>query len=331
MSTDVGVREVTGPLDPADAVVGIIGVGDMGEGIANSLLRNGWTVLAYARRAGVLDAIVEQGARVAGTPADLAAGSDVVLVVVTDDEQVTAVIRQMLPHARPGTVFLVCSTVLPSTITSIADEARAAGTDVVDAGVAGGREKADLGLLTVMIGGEDGSVARCMPVIASFGANPFHLGPAGAGVAGKLVNNVLVGGTQALAIEAMRLGAAYGITEDRLTEIVTVSGGDSKVIRTWGRYDRVRRDFWPGRPRSEVYEYVCKDLRNAAVAGGQRKLVLPLISTAGQLLPSMFAERDALLADTDLDAIPRCSRCNQELSVTYRERGVHPECVFFDL
>jgi 3-hydroxyisobutyrate dehydrogenase-like beta-hydroxyacid dehydrogenase len=322
---------VSTPLDRRDGVVGIIGVGDMGEGIANSLLRAGWTLLAYARRSGVLDGIVARGARVAASPAELAAGADVVLVVVTDDDQVTAVVREMLPTARPGTVFVVCSTVLPATVTTLADEARAAGADLVDAGVAGGREKADLGLLTVMIGGSDASVARCLPVLADFGANPFHLGPVGSGVAGKLVNNVLTGGTQALVIEAMRLAAAYGISEDRVTEIVTVSGGDSKVIRTWGRYDRIRRTFWPGRPRAEVYDYIGKDLRNAAVAGGQRKLVLPLVSAAAQLLPSMYAERDAALAEHDVPDIPLCPRCHQELSPTYRPRGVHPECLFFDL
>jgi 3-hydroxyisobutyrate dehydrogenase len=316
------------PLDRVQAVVGVVGVGDMGEGIVNSLLRSGWTVLAYARRPGVLDAVVARGARVAATPAALAACSDVVLVVVTDDEQVTAVVRQLLPDARPGTIVLVCSTVLPRTITTLADEARAAGCDVVDAGVAGGREKADRGLLTVMIGGTDDAVSRCLPVIESFGTHPFHLGPAGAGVAGKLVNNVLTGGIQALTIEAMRLAAVHGIDEDRVTEIVTVSGGDSKVIRTWGRYDRIRRTFWPGRPRAAVYDYIAKDLRNAVVAGGQRGLVLPLISTAARLLPMLFAERDAALTPVDL---PRCSRCGQELAPTYRARGVHPECLYFDL
>lgn len=320
-----------GPLQPAGAMIGIVGVGDMGEGIANSLLRNGWSLLAFDGRPSSLDRIVVKGARAARGLRELAAASDVVVVVVTDDEQVTLVVREMLAAVRPGTIFVVCSTVQPSTINTLADEARAVGADVVDGGVAGGRERADLGTLTVMIGGTDASVARCLPVIEAFG-DPFHLGPAGAGVAGKLVNNVLSGGGQALAIEAMRLGKAYGIDEDLITEIVTVSGGDSKVIRTWGRYDRMRRDIWPDRPRTEVYDFIAKDLRNAAAAAAQRKVILPLVATAAKLLPGMLAERDAELADSNADVtiIPRCSRCNQELSITYRERGVHPECVFFD-
>jgi 3-hydroxyisobutyrate dehydrogenase-like beta-hydroxyacid dehydrogenase len=318
------------PLDRDRSTIGIIGVGDMGEGIANSLLRNAWSVLAYARRDGVLDGIVARGARVAATVADLARGSDVVIVVVTDDEQVFAVIRQMLPDIRPGTVFVVCSTVLPATVTTLADEARVMGADVVDAGVAGGREKADLGTLTVMIGGADAPVTRCLPVLEGFSANPFHLGPAGSGVAAKLVNNALSQAGLALAMEAMRLGVAYGLTEDQITSVVTLSGGDSKVIRTWGRYDRIRRTFWPGRPREDVYHFVTKDLRSAAIAAGQRHMVLPLISAAASLLPGMYAERDAELAAWDVASIPRCPHCNQELSLTYRERGVHPECVFFD-
>lgn len=185
-------------------------------------------------------------------------------------------------------------------------------------------------MLTVTIGGAHASVARCMPVIEAFSANQFHLGPPGAGVAGKLVNNVLSAAYLAITMEAMQFGAAYGLSEDTITEIVTLSGGDSKIIRTWGRYDRIRRTSWPSRPRSDVYDHVTKDLRSAVYAAGEKHLVLPLVAAAGMLLPSMYARRDAMLADTDFENIPRCCRCDQELSVTYRTRKVHPECIFFD-
>lgn len=308
-------------------LIGLVGVGDMGRGMGESLLREGWQVLAYDVRPQALDGIVGSGAIAATSLADVAARASVVFVVVVDDQQVFDVVRQMLQHARPGTVFVVSSTILPSTVITLAEEARRLDSDVVDAGVAGGGEKSNLGTLTVMVGGADASVEHCWPAIEAFSANPFHLGPVGAGVAAKLVNNVLSIGGYALIMEAMQLGAAYGLDEDRITEVVSLSGGDSRMIRTWGRQDRIRRER-SHYERDFLYDFLSKDVRVAAVAGGERHLVLPLIATAGQLLPRLYAQRDAVLAERELVEIPRCNVCNQELSISFRERGVHPECIF---
>jgi 3-hydroxyisobutyrate dehydrogenase len=315
------------PLSPDTATIGLVGVGDMGEGIGMSLLREGWRVLAYDIQPEAVAKVAANGAQVAGALADVSRTADMVIVVVVDDQQVNDVIRGMLPATRPGTVFVVSSTVLPSTVIRLAREARGLGADLLDAGVAGGSEKSNLGTLTVMIGGDDAPVARCWPVFGAFSSNPFHVGPVGAGLAAKLVNNVLSIGGYALIMEAMQLGAAYGLEENTITEVVTLSGGDSRMIRTWGRQDRIRaeRAYYE---TNVLYDFLSKDVREAAVAGGERGLVLPLISTAGQLLPRLYAQRDALLAAREPEDIPRCRVCHQELSVTYRPRGVHPECVF---
>jgi 3-hydroxyisobutyrate dehydrogenase len=326
MTAGVDAR-LEGPIDKDSHVLGLVGVGDMGEGIGNSLLRAGWNLVAYDVKAESLDRIVSLGAQAASSLEDVARKASVIFVVVVDDAQVNLVIRSMLEHVATGTVFVVNSTVLPSTVIDLAGEARERGADVVDAGVAGGGEKSNLGTLTVMVGGADESVARCWPAIEGFSANPFHLGPVGAGVAAKLVNNVLSIGGYALIMEAMKLGAAYGLSEDRITEVVTLSGGDSRTIRTWGRQDRIRSDR-AHYETSVLYDFLSKDVRTAAIAGGERQLILPLISAAGQLLPGMYAERDALLATREPDEIPRCTVCNQELSVSYRARGAHPECIF---
>jgi 3-hydroxyisobutyrate dehydrogenase len=322
-------RDAAEPLNPEPAVIGLVGVGDMGGGIGASLLRAGWRVLAYDVKPEATARISAQGADVAESLADIGARADMIIVVVVDDPQVVEVIEGMLPSARPGTVFVVSSTVRPSTVCTMAERARAAGCDVIDAGVAGGNEKSNRGTLTVMIGGDQRSVDRCWPAFLAFSANPFHVGPVGAGVAAKLVNNVLSIAGYALTIEAMQLAAAYGLDEDVVTQVVTVSGGDSRTIRTWGRLDRMR-DERRHYDTDHLYDFMSKDVRSAAVAGGERGLVLPLISTAGQLLPRLFAQRDALLANQERRDIPLCRICGQELSVTYRERGVHPECVFFE-
>jgi 3-hydroxyisobutyrate dehydrogenase len=315
-------------LSADTAMIGLVGVGDMGEGIGVSLLREGWPVVAYDIRPASLERIGTHGAKLAASAPEVAALSDMVIVVVVDDQQVRDVISEMLPAARRGTVFAVSSTVLPSTVIDMAAAAEAVGCSVIDTGVAGGGEKSNLGTLTVMIGGDDATVARVWPAVQAFSSNPFHMGPVGAGVAAKLVNNVLSIGGYALIMEAMQLGAAYGLSEDRITEVVTLSGGDSRMIRTWGRQDRIR-DERRHYERDFLYDFLSKDVRSAAVAGGERQLVLPLISAAGQLLPRLYLQRDAMLAGREPGQIPRCRECNQELSVSYRERGVHPECLFW--
>jgi 3-hydroxyisobutyrate dehydrogenase len=320
-------NQSAGPLLRETATIGLVGVGDMGEGIGMSLLREGWRVLAYDIRPAAVAKVAANGAQVAQTIADVPRAADMIIVVVVDDQQVNDVVRSMLPTTRPGSVFVVSSTVLPSTVIRLAGEARAIGAELLDAGVAGGSEKSNLGTLTVMIGGDDTPVARCWPVFQAFSSHPFHVGPVGAGVAAKLVNNVLSIGGYALILEAVQLGAAYGLEEDAITEVVTLSGGDSRMIRTWGRQDRIRAER-AHYPTDVLYDFLSKDVREAAVAGGERGLVLPLISTAGQLLPRLYAQRDALLATREPAEIPRCTVCNQELSVTYRSRGVHPECIF---
>jgi len=90
-----------------------------------------------------------------------------------------------------------------------------------------------------MIGGDHSAVQACSPIFEAIGEYVFHVGPAGSGVAMKLVNNLLSLGGYALCLEAMQLGAAYGLDEDTVTTVVTASQGDSRRC-VMGRHDRAR-------------------------------------------------------------------------------------------
>jgi 3-hydroxyisobutyrate dehydrogenase-like beta-hydroxyacid dehydrogenase len=313
-------------LGPGTTVVGVIGIGDMGAGIARSVLRGGYPVVAHDLRPRAVEQLVAAGARAAGTVEELAASCDVACLVVVNDRQVEDVVTQLL--RAPGRVrtVIVNSTVLPRTVMDLDERARAAGLALVDAPVSGGGEKGELGTLTVMIGGDEAAVTRCWPIFETMGSNLFHVGPVGAGSAGKLVNNLLSLGSHALQLEAMQLAGAYGISEDAVTRFVTVSAGDSRGIRTWGRLDRIRRTHTlAGTP--EIYEIFAKDVRSAAVAAGHRSLTLPVAAVIGELIGAKMAARDRLLeAQEAVSPLPRCAVCNQELAAPFREAGTHPEC-----
>lgn len=313
-------------MRPGATAVGMIGVGDMGGAIARSVLRAGYEVTAFDLRRQAVDELVALGAKAAETVAGLCAESEVAVVVVMNDAQVTDVVSAIL--ADPGQVrtVIVSSTVLPSTVIRLQERAAEAGLDLIDAPVSGGAEKAARGLLSVIVGGDDAPVRACWPLLGAFGRNRFHVGPAGAGNAGKLVNNLLSLGGNMLQLEAMQLAVTYGISEDDATRFLTVSAGDSRGIRTWGRYDRYRRSHnLAGTPA--MYDLASKDVRNAAKAAGERGVTLPIAASIGAMMPDTLLQRDQFLERTgQIRDLPRCSVCGQELALPYRDSGVHPEC-----
>lgn len=308
-----------------DMVVGMVGIGDMGGAIAKTLLRSYPLVVADLRREAV-EEIVALGARGAASLEDLADNCEVAILVVVDDKQVTTVVGELLRHPGKLHTIIVSSTILPTTVMTLAEETKRQGIDLIDAPVSGGDEKALRGLLTIMIGGEESAVRRCWLLFEAFGKELFHVGPAGAGSAAKLVNNLLSLGGNMLILEAMQLARAYGITEDSVTDFVTVSAGDSRNIRTWGRHDRSRhRHHLAG--TDAIYQIHSKDVKTAALAAGLRGVTLPIASTIGATMAEQLKARDKFLNDNDLlGDLPLCRNCGQELARPYRAAGVHPEC-----
>jgi 3-hydroxyisobutyrate dehydrogenase len=323
-----GEQQAQARFSAGKTTLGIIGLGDMGAAIASTILRNGYDVLACDLRAEAVEKLVSQGARAAGSLTALADECDVALLVVMDDKQVNQVVGELLRHPGRLKRIIVSSTVLPSTVIALSEAARAQGLDLIDAPVSGGAEKASRGIITVMIGGEDDAVQSCWPIFQAFGKNIYHLGPVGAGNAGKLVNNLLSLGGLMLQFEAMQLADAYGINEDSVTEFVATSAGDSRSLRTWGRVDRARQTHTlAGTPG--MYDLISKDVKTAALAAGQRGVVLPIASSIGAMMIEKTMARDALLkARGPIDPIPQCGLCGQELAAPFRKAGVHPECAY---
>jgi 3-hydroxyisobutyrate dehydrogenase-like beta-hydroxyacid dehydrogenase len=303
----------------------MVGVGDMGYAIATSILRS-HPLVVFDLRPEPIEKLVALGAKGAASLEELADACDVLITVVVDDKQVKAVVRQLLRHPGKVRTIIVSATVLPDTCITLADEARDQGVDVIDVPVSGGAEKAARGVLTLFIGGEDEAVQRVWPVLSAFGKRLFHIGPVGAGSAGKLVNNLLSMGHYALTLETMRLAGLYGITEDKATEFISVSAGDSRVVHTWGRIDRSRRAHTQTGSES-IYETFSKDVQIAAQAAGLRGVTLPIAASIGAIMGDMMKARDKYL---DLlgerDPTPLCRLCGQELALPFRKDGIHPEC-----
>ena len=238
-------------------------------------------------------------------------------MVVLDEQQVSEVAEAVASVGLPRTL-VIHSTVTPMFVQALAERLAPHHVAVVDAAVAGGVARARTDL-TVMVGGDDETVAGLSGVFEAIGRDVFHVGRAGAGSAVKLAVNFMTIGGYALQMEAMEFVRAHGLSEDAFSSVLTTSSADSRAVRTWGFHDRIRRSAAPGTTPS--HQVMRKDVTSFAAAGGRAGLLLPLATVAAEALIGKVAERDSYLESLgDVAPVPRCTVCGLELSAFPRGR-----------
>lgn len=199
---------------------GIIGLGAMGAPMARNLHAAGYLAAVWNRspeKAAQLHA--DTGAVVAETPADLAARCELVILSVSADADVLAVIDALKPGLREGAVVLDTSTVSGATARAAA-ERLAPGAAFLDAPVSGGIEGARKGTLAMMVGGDAQVLDRIRPVLDVIAGRVEHMGPTGAGQATKAVNQVMAAGINQAVTEALAFAEAQGLPLDKVIEVV---------------------------------------------------------------------------------------------------------------
>jgi 3-hydroxyisobutyrate dehydrogenase-like beta-hydroxyacid dehydrogenase len=194
--------------------VGFAGLGRMGEPMARCLLAAGFELTLHNRSRARAEPLAQAGARIAETPAALAADSDVVVTMLAGPaavEQVVAGPDGLLAGARPGTVVVEMSTIGPDAARALARRARERGVELLDAPVSGSTPAAAAGTLACFVGGSADALARARPVLKAMTASVVHVGASGAGATVKLgLNTVLAQLNQAIA-EALLLAEAEGV------------------------------------------------------------------------------------------------------------------------
>jgi 3-hydroxyisobutyrate dehydrogenase len=244
--------------------VGFVGLGDQGEPMARRIAAAGIPLAVWARRPA--QAAVVDGARVAGSLAELAAEVDVLAVCVGDDADVWEVAAAAAPHLPTDAILVVHSTIAPDTCRELAAEH---GVRVVDAPVSGGRARAAAGELTVMVGGDPVDVERVRPVLDAFAGLVSHVGPLGAGQVLKLVNNLLFTAQLAVTADAVTLLRSLELDVPAAAEAIAVSTGGSRAVQMFvaGGADEVFPRHQDGRARGAAL--LAKDnALGRAVAGG---------------------------------------------------------------
>ncbi|HKV19199.1 MAG TPA: NAD(P)-dependent oxidoreductase, partial [Mycobacterium sp.] len=170
--------------------VGFIGLGSQGAPMARRIVEGGYDLTLWARRPATLEPFSGTAAKVAQSPAELAAVSDLVCICVVGDDDVREVLHGesgLLAGLAAGGIVAIHSTVHPDTCRKIADTAAAQGVSVIDAPVSGGAPAAEEGTLLVMVGGDEDIAERCRPVFATYADPIVHLGPLGSGQVTKML------------------------------------------------------------------------------------------------------------------------------------------------
>jgi 3-hydroxyisobutyrate dehydrogenase-like beta-hydroxyacid dehydrogenase len=247
--------------------IGLIGCGRMGVEMAGHLVSAGWSVRAADPSEDALERAAARGALPASN-AEVAAASDLVLVVVVDDAQVRAVLEGadgsegILAAARPGTTIAICASVHPETCRELEVRGRAHDVHVVDVALVGGERGAEQANMTLLCGGDRGAIAQAEAAFAAMATTVIHVGDVGAGQVAKTANNVLMWAALRIDVEALRLARAYGVAPGVLRPVLRAGTGANRPLEEWGMH-RLR---WP-----------TKDLEVATQMAADVGLEVPLI------------------------------------------------------
>lgn len=237
----------------------VLGLGNMGRGMALSLRRAGHEVVGYDIDAGAREARRGEGIVVAETAAQLWPGAEAVFVSLQTPEEVEAALLGddgPIGRAAPGVAIIDTSTSRPQTTQRIAASLRAAGMAMIDAPVSGGPRGAEAGSLTMVMGGDAADIARLAPALDAVSARRFHVGPVGAGHVAKLVNNLLCAAHLLTAAEAMQIIRASGLDVGAVMAGVNAGSGRSAAtevnLPTWVLNDAFDSGFTMKLMRKDV-------------------------------------------------------------------------------
>ena len=207
--------------------VGWIGLGAMGWPMAKNLKAAGHEVLVYNRTREKAKAHAEAFGTRAVEELEALAEAEAIFSCLPTSNEVEEVARALLPHLRPGTLWIDCTSGDPAASRRIAARLAEAGARFLDAPVSGGTAGAEAGTLAIMVGGDAADFERARPLFEALGKTIVHLGPVGAGHATKAVNNTLLAAALLAAAEGLLALKRAGVAPEKALEVINQSSGRS--------------------------------------------------------------------------------------------------------
>jgi 3-hydroxyisobutyrate dehydrogenase len=277
---------------------GFVGLGAMGAHMARNLARAGLLSGVWNRTAGKAVALAaELKCHAFADLPELAANSEAVVICVSADEDVRAVVHGLEPALSPRMIVMDCSTVGSGTARDMHAQLAPLGVGFLDCPVSGGVEGARQGTLAIMVGGEAADFERAQPILEKMGKTIAHLGPSGAGQAAKATNQIMCAGIIQAVGEAMAFAHAEGLPLDRLIDTLAQGAGSSWYFVN--RAPFMARNSFPAGFRVRLH---AKDLRICRDMAAQRGAQLPIVESTLEEYAKLVAEG---FGDEDISAIYR--------------------------
>jgi 3-hydroxyisobutyrate dehydrogenase len=268
--------------------IGFIGTGTMGQPMLANLVKKGFAVVAYDVVPVALEAAARLGAAPAGSIREAAAASDLVITMLPSSANVEAAYLGadgIIDAPIAGRLCVDMSTIDPGTSQRVAARLNERQIRFLDAPVSGGAGGAAAGTLAIMVGGDARDLEEARPALAAMGANIIHVGAVGAGEVAKLCNNLISGSALIAVAEAFRIGEAFGVDPQILTNVIAKSSGATWVMEHMhpvpGIVDSAAssRQYAPG----FMTDLMAKDLALAVNAAREKRVPVAVAAAAQQL------------------------------------------------
>jgi 3-hydroxyisobutyrate dehydrogenase-like beta-hydroxyacid dehydrogenase len=243
--------------------IGMVGIGNMGMPVARRLAQAGYPLTVYARRPAVMEEARDFGATPAASLGHLGAGSDLVIVNVFSDDQVREVCLGpdgLVAHMRPSSVLVNHTTGRPSTIEKVASEGAVRKVAVLDCAMSGGPLDIAAGGLTLLVGGDIGTLEKVRPVLESYSSPVLHVGAPGDGQKVKLLNNALFGAQVALVARIEQSATELGMDPSLALSAIAECSGSSYALGVAINMGSARAMLDAARPYIQKDVAVCAEV-----------------------------------------------------------------------
>jgi len=260
--------------------IGFIGIGQMGYPMSINLLKCGHNVIAYNRTIEKAEKLKEFGAYVEKSPKDVAEKSEIIIIMVSNNEAVNDVLfgKDGISYSKNKILIIDMSTISPIFSMNVAEKMKSLGFRYIDAPVIGSVPHAERRELNIVVGGDIKDFNDALEILKCLGKNIFYMGKNGYGLIMKMVNNIILGGTMEIISEAFNLGESFGLTRDTMYSVVSSGSAGSKIL-----------DFKKENIINDYYEpffklsHITKDLRYAIDLSNSRNITLPATSVIHEM------------------------------------------------
>jgi 3-hydroxyisobutyrate dehydrogenase len=264
--------------------IGFIGLGNMGGGMSLNIQKAGYPMVVYDLREEAARPLLDGGARLANSPAEVSSLSDITFTSLPGPKEVEAVAtgpEGVLEGIRPGSIYVDLSSSRPTLIRELEPIFRQKGAHVLDAPVSGGKSGAASGNLAVMVGGDREVFESIKPVLDSFGDKVFYAGGIGAGSICKLVHNMIGHSVRQAIAEGLTLGVKAGVEPEAVWECMRRGSlGRMRVL-----HEGLVRSMFRGEyePASFALNLAYKDISLATELAREYDVPMPMTTLAEQI------------------------------------------------